>query len=223
MKELIPKDDHGIFADTKGRALVDSRFVAAEFDKQHQHVLRDIENLDCSPEFNQSNFGRVDYLDAKGEKRPAYAMTRDGFMFLVMGYRGKKAAAIKEAYIKRFNQMERFIGDVVTARTEFPLLTQNICLLHDSPRPYHFSNECDMLNRLVIGKTAKEFREERGLQKGTSIRPYLTPEQIRLLDVLQKVDVGLLLSVPNLEQRKHWLEFYKMKTENKGKRLGKGA
>lgn len=70
MKELIPKDDHGIFADTKDRALVDSRFVAAEFGKQHQHVLRDIENLDCSPEFNQSNFGRVDYLDAKGEKRP---------------------------------------------------------------------------------------------------------------------------------------------------------
>ena len=142
-------------------------------------------------------------------------MTRDGFMFLVMGYRGKKAAAIKEAYIKRFNQMEKFIGDVVTARTEFPLLTQNICLLHENPRPYHFSNECDMLNRLVIGKTAKEFREEHGIEKKTSIRPYLTPDQIKLLDTLQKVDIGLLLSVPNLEQRKHWLEFYKMKAENK--------
>lgn len=119
--------------------------------------------------------------------------------------------------------MERFIGDVVTARTEFPLLAQNICLLHDSPRPYHFSNECDMLNRLVIGKTAKEFREERGLKKGTSIRPYLTQEQIHTLDVLQKVDIGLLVSVQNLEQRKHWLEFYKMKMENRSKMLGRGA
>ena len=33
-------------------------------------------------------------------------MTKDGFTFLVMGYTGKKAAAFKEAYIKRFNEME---------------------------------------------------------------------------------------------------------------------
>ena len=189
--------------------------MAQEFEKQHQHVLRDIDGLDCSDEFRQSNFGLTSYTDQWNRKQKCCAMTRDGFMFLVMGYRGKKAAAIKEAYIKRFNQMEKFIGDVVTARTEFPLLTQNICLLHENPRPYHFSNECDMLNRLVIGKTAKEFREEHGIEKKTSIRPYLTPDQIKLLDTLQKVDIGLLLSVPNLEQRKHWLEFYKMKAENK--------
>lgn len=215
MKELIPKDDHGIFADTKDRALVDSRFVAQEFDKRHDNVIQDIRNLDCSAEFRLLNFQESSYKNLQGRNQPCFAMTRDGFMFLVMGYRGKKAAAIKEAYIHRFNQMEKFIEDIVTARTEFPLLTQNISLLHDNPRPYHFSNECDMLNRLVIGKTAKEFREEHDIEKGKSIRPYLTPEQVRILDVLQKVDIGLLLSVPNLEQRKHYLEFYKMKTGNK--------
>jgi Rha family phage regulatory protein len=36
-------------------------------------------------------------------------MTRDGFAFLVMGYRGKKTARFKEDYIRRFNQMESFI------------------------------------------------------------------------------------------------------------------
>jgi hypothetical protein len=32
-------------------------------------------------------------------------MTKDGFMFLVMGFTGAAAAKIKEAYINTFNQM----------------------------------------------------------------------------------------------------------------------
>ena len=35
-----------------------------------------------------------------------YYITRDGFMFLVMGFTGKTAAKWKEAYIKAFNEME---------------------------------------------------------------------------------------------------------------------
>lgn len=38
-------------------------------------------------------------------KFPYYEMTRDGFVFLVMGFTGAKAAAIKEAYIAAFNWM----------------------------------------------------------------------------------------------------------------------
>lgn len=35
-----------------------------------------------------------------------YIIYRDGFMLLVMGYTGKKALAIKLAYIEAFNAME---------------------------------------------------------------------------------------------------------------------
>lgn len=35
-----------------------------------------------------------------------FELTKDGFIFLVMGYRGEKAAQFKEAYIERFNAME---------------------------------------------------------------------------------------------------------------------
>ena len=76
--------------------------------------------------------------------------------------------------------------------------------------PY-FSNECNMLNRIVLGKTAKEVREEHGLKKGTSIRPYLTNEEIEAIDQLQRVDIGLLISTPDFQQRKQYLEWYYMK------------
>lgn len=217
MKQLIPMDDYGIFADSNDTARVNSLMVAKMFEKRHDNVLKDLRELDCSDEFRLLNFEESTYRNEQGKKQPCVYMTRDGFTFLVMGYRGKKAAQFKEAYIKRFNQMEQFIRTLVSARRDFPLLTDNIKLLHDNPRPYHFSNECDMINRLVTGMTAKQFREVRGIKKGESIRPHLQDWQIGLLETLQKVDVGLLVSVPELEQRKRHLEWYKLKWEQSHK------
>ncbi|EEM8546916.1 transcriptional regulator [Salmonella enterica] len=89
-----------------GRAVTTSVAVAEYFRKMHKDVLKKIDNLDCSAEFNERNFAPVDYTDAKGEKRPAYQITKNGFVFLVMGFTGKKAAAFKEAYIAEFDRME---------------------------------------------------------------------------------------------------------------------
>jgi Rha family phage regulatory protein len=88
------------------RPVTTSIAVAGFFGKQHKDVLRKIDTLDSSPSFNRRNFAPVEYTDTKGEKRPAYEMTRNGFIFLVMGFTGKKAAAFKEAYIAEFDRME---------------------------------------------------------------------------------------------------------------------
>ena len=211
MKELIPMDDYGVFADTSDTARANSLIVAQMFERRHDNVLRDIKTLDCSNEFRRLNFEESSYINEQGKKQPCVNMTRDGFTFLVMGYRGKKAARFKEAYIRRFNEMESFIRTLVATRQDFPELTENIKLLHDSPRPYHFSNECDMINRLVTGMTAKQFRETHGLKKGETIRPHLTDDQIWLMNALQKADIGLLISTPIYEERKRRLEWYKAK------------
>lgn len=45
MKELIPMDEYGMFADMKDTARVDSRLVAQMFEKEHKNVLRDIDMI----------------------------------------------------------------------------------------------------------------------------------------------------------------------------------
>ena len=220
MKELIPKDDLGVFVDNHDTARVDSLFVAELFEKNHKEVLRDIRKITdplsgLSEEFRQRNFAPSSYRNQQNKKQPCYYLTRDGFTMLVMGYTGQKAMQFKELYIKRFNEMESMIKSLVMARQEFPLLTDNIKLLYESPKSYHFSNECDMLNRIVIGMTAKQFRIANGIDKGKSIRPYLSEKQIQMLEILQKVDVGLLVAFPEYEQRKRHLEWYKQKLEEK--------
>lgn len=92
----------------QGRPVCTSLNVAKHFGKQHKNVLRDIERIktDLDENFNQLNFEPVDYLDAKGELRPAYQLTRDGFTLLAFGFTGKRALAWKVKYIQAFNAME---------------------------------------------------------------------------------------------------------------------
>ena len=92
---LIPIDEYGLFADKNDTARVDSRYVEKCFEKEHKNVIRDIRELDCSEEFRLLNFEQSSYKNQQGKKQPCYCMTRDGFVFLVMGYRGKKAVHFK--------------------------------------------------------------------------------------------------------------------------------
>lgn len=215
--QLIPIDEYGLFADKNDTARVDSRYVAECFEKPHKTVLRNIdailsENSGFSPEFNQHNFVPITYTDQRNRKQRCYAITRDGFTALAMGFTGKKAAHFKEMYIRRFNEMEEHIKSLVSARQEFPLLTDNIKLAYDNPKPYHYSNECDMINRIVLGMTSKQYKIAHDIPSNESIRPYLSEDQIKLLDVLQKVDIGLLFSVPDYHKRKQLLESYVVRT-----------
>lgn len=84
--------------------------VAKVFGKEHRRVLQTIRELDCSPEFHKHNFVQM-LKDTKlgnnaTRQDPYYYITRDGFVFLVMGFTGKTAAKFKEAYIRAFNEME---------------------------------------------------------------------------------------------------------------------
>ncbi|KAF1368523.1 Rha family transcriptional regulator [Yokenella regensburgei] len=91
------------------RLVTTSQAIADYFDKQHKHVLAKIDSLDCSPEFTSANFSAhaENQLIGVAEREIRYfEITKDGFMFLVMGFTGKKAARLKEAYISKFNAME---------------------------------------------------------------------------------------------------------------------
>lgn len=91
-----------------GALMTTSIKVAEAFGKRHTHVLDKIQTLSCSPEFASANFSAHEEIIKAGAVQRAskfWNMTKDGFMFLVMGFTGTKAAAIKEAYIAEFNRM----------------------------------------------------------------------------------------------------------------------
>lgn len=78
--------------------------VAEFFGRAHKNVMQSIKRMDCSDEFLTANFSAVKFQH-RGNEYNAYEMTKNGFMFLVMSFTGKKAARIKEAYISAFDWM----------------------------------------------------------------------------------------------------------------------
>lgn len=109
--QVAPTDQElSLVAVENEHAVTTSMRVAEVFGKQHKDVLRAVKSLDCSEDFHKRNFALMQKSIKIGNgaerKSPMYYITRDGFMFLVMGFTGKTAAKWKEAYIKAFNEME---------------------------------------------------------------------------------------------------------------------
>jgi len=210
LKELIPMDEMGLFASKKDIVLVDSRWVAKAFGKEHKNVIRVIERILASEgiteEFGRLNFELSSYKNQQKKSQKCYLLTRKGFSILAMGFTGPQAMAFKVKYINRFEEMEEQLRNLVLARAQFPMLTAQIKAVYVNPKAYHYSNEADMLNRIVLGMTAKQYREKYDIPKGESIRPYLRADQIAMLGYLQNIDLGLVLGVPDFQQRKNLLQ-----------------
>lgn len=110
MKNINTVVDMRKFVESRdGKAFTTSQQVADAFGKQHHHVMQKLDALDCSDQFLTSNFSRVKF-EHRGNTYDACEMSKDGFMFLVMGFTGSKAAAIKEGYIDAFNWMAGQLG-----------------------------------------------------------------------------------------------------------------
>lgn len=96
---------------SNGQVVVSSRQIAENFDKRHDHILRDIELLKVN--LTPQNWGMLfiesEYRNENNRIFKEYLLTRDGFSLLVMGFTGQKALEWKLKYIEAFNKMEKML------------------------------------------------------------------------------------------------------------------
>ena len=90
-----------------GELMTTSKIISDVFGKAHRDTVRAINNLDCSDKFKLRNFAHSSYTSPQNKVIKCFNVTRDGMVFLCMGFTGKKAADWKEKYIEAFNQMEK--------------------------------------------------------------------------------------------------------------------
>ncbi|MEL4248560.1 Rha family transcriptional regulator [Shewanella xiamenensis] len=113
------------------QTITTSIIVALYFGKLHHHVLRKIDTIlkDAPSEFTSNHF----WCDVKNQQVGAssrdlrtYQMTKDGFMFLVMGFTGAKAAQMKINFINAFNEAQAKLS-----RTQSPFERQRMLFTWD--------------------------------------------------------------------------------------------
>ncbi|MGN0142496.1 MAG: Rha family transcriptional regulator [Roseburia sp.] len=167
---------------------LDSREVAEMIGKEHSKLLRDINRY--VEQLNESKIGLVDffqrstYIDAKGESRPCYKVTRKGCEFIANKLTGIKGTEFTAQYINRFHEMENML---LTPKKEKPWYInpfrgKDIVLYRDFEvltgiNPSIYSSYRRPINRRTIagkdyngwGRTGdcEQFKREYGFDCGT--------------------------------------------------------
>lgn len=174
--------------------------------------MRDIENLGCSEEFNRLNFEQIFYIDVIHRKQKAYAMTRDGFTILVMGYTGKLAMKFKEAYIRQFNVMESMlIGKQIEREKGIAVrqaLTKALQQSAENERMHGhaYSNYTNCIYKVLFNMNASQLRERFKVDKKDSLRDYFTVEELQQIQSMENLVSGLIDCGWSYEQVKAFIE-----------------
>jgi len=181
-----------------------SQAIALYFDKNHDKIVKQIESLDCSAQFLTRNFRRVKY-NHRGNHYSSYQVTKDGFVFLTMGFTGKKAATFKENYINQFNSMANWIAERIEAKDERKNMSDSlkryIARTGDNQHGHAYSNEYRYLNKLVLGVDPIKWARQLNIDP-KEVRDNMTEEQLALLAYLENRNCALLdLDLPNLERK----------------------
>jgi Rha family phage regulatory protein len=196
-------------------ALTTSNNIADVFGKQHYNVLRAIDNLakDLPAEWHALNFEcmqtDVEIGNGATRKDRSYQITRDGFVMLVMGFTGKKAAEFKLAYIEAFNAMEKKLIELSSFEPDSDMddlipasLEDHITLTVGIDRVVELANDCGV----PLTQQDLESLISLKLGVGTSINE-LSVHQVKLAKYLVGYEMeGYLKRLPSKPTAPNLLE-----------------
>lgn len=189
---------------SKNIQTMSSREIAKLTGKRHDNVMSDIrimfESLNIqSPEF------LGDYKDSKGRTYSQFNLPKRETLILVSGYNVALRAKIIDRWIeleeKEFNN-KVFIATRQDSKTEYKAMGFAIAEAHEEIKPYHFSNEADLINRIALGMTASKFRKHHDIEKGELIRDYMTTAQLECIVSLQRANTVYIEDGLSFELRK---------------------
>ncbi|MEY8874991.1 MAG: Rha family transcriptional regulator [Leptothrix sp. (in: b-proteobacteria)] len=186
-----------------------SRRIGQMFGKAHKNVLRAIEQLlpDLPGDFARLNFEPSEYTDPTGRRLPEYLLTQDGFLMLVMGFKGREAAHWRGRFIDAFNTMAKTVQRQQRAllSAERLRVRAEVARQHSSvnavlvevrraagktTEAHHLANEARLIGYAVTGVFA-------GLDRDT-----LDADQLKLLHKVECRDVILIAQGTDYEARK---------------------
>ena len=198
-------EELGIF-EKDADAWVTTRNVAKLFDKEHKHVMEAIRDKilpDVSIEFSRSNFRPAKFKDCRGKKQPEYLLNRRAFSIVVMGFTGRKAMRFKEAYIEAFEAMCTVIDTRKISKAGYKEMTSAIKHAGWCQRSYAI--EADMINQIVLGMKASDFREVHSIEDGNT-RDGVVLDKLATLDRAQRLNAQLITAGVSFASRQSIIE-----------------
>lgn len=197
-----------------------SREIAELTGKRHDNVMQVIASLMSAqiltPEIQESTFKH------RGNEYSQWLLNKRDSLVLVARLSPEFMAAIidrwQELEAKELLEVERK-ETRQQAKLDAPLMTKSLADMREregkeSP-PHIFSNEHNMIYRIVLGLPAKKYKEENGIGDEVNLRDVLSFEEIKALEQLQKHNTTLIELDFSFEQRKTELTKIFMRNHSK--------
>lgn len=202
----------------RGFVAMSSREIADLTGKRHDNVMKDItyqldstlkdsSNLRNLPKSQQIQplDGVTIFTDKRGYKTQI-KLSRRHVEVLLLGYSVELRYRVMDEFHRMEHQLATWQARREEARMEHKPMTDAVEQTRDNPQWYHFANEADMINRIVLGMTAAQFKDHHGLPREASTRDAMTPGQVNAVQVLQKVNTGFILALMDFDHRKEILQ-----------------
>lgn len=197
---------------SKNIQTMSSREIAKLTGKNHTHVIRDIRSIidlikDDPIMVHELNQGLTELKDNRDYTKE-FILNRFMTELLITGYdvlrRAKVLHRLVELEQKEFNK-KVFIATRQDSKTEYKAMGVAIKDAHNEIKPYHFSNEADLINRIALGMTASKFRKHHDIEKDELIRDYMTTCQLDCIVALQRANTVYIEDGLSFENRKEKL------------------
>ncbi|EJA9534247.1 Rha family transcriptional regulator [Campylobacter coli] len=157
----------------ENKVFINSLDLAKVFNKNHKDVLETTKNQPQN-DFTESNFILSTYKDKKGELRPCYNLTRDGFSLLVMGFTGEKAYKWKIEFIKVFNEMEKRLKNLEQEKMQKLAFHQSLGYKSQlKQQKEHYENKIKALQYDLENKKELSFKRKLSKEELLELRKIL--------------------------------------------------
>jgi phage regulator Rha-like protein len=195
-------------------SVMTSKEIAELTGSTHDNVLKTIRKLIVEGVVSGNE---TTYVNQQNKQPyPQYILDFRNTMVVVSGYNADLRARIIDRWQEleaqqstRIEEEQTRLRDRQTARLECHDLTKAIEDRYSrrgtKPATYNFSNEFNMINKIVLGETAKKFKESHGLDPNAMLRDYLSAIEIKAVLDLQATSRVLCDLDFNYDQRKEKL------------------
>lgn len=209
MKHLIKKSGN--------QPVVTTNIISTEFGRRHDNVLQSIRALIESGHLGVLDFKESSYLNKQNKEQPCFELTERGFLIAMPFIGGEKAKDGQVRLVDSFIQFREKVAREAKiqlerniARMEYKPMTDAVkeSKIQEGKEPahYHFSNEADLINRIVLGVSSAKFRKDNDIGKTDPIRDYLSHQQIHAITELQRANTVFISMGWDFEQRKESLK-----------------
>lgn len=181
---------------------ITSRELAKMTNKRHDNILRDIS--DMADSWNKISNLKIEErkYKSRGKLYPEYVLNKSQALYVASKYNNDIRAAI----IHRLDYLEQQFKERQESKLEFQPMTDAIkdhaISEGKEPKFYHYTNEANLINRIVLGCTASKWKLDNDIDKEDSLRDTLTATQIKAINHIQKNNTALIELGFSYDERK---------------------